>query len=145
MERLIYNQNTQKLLEELTEKKICYWRYQDSCYGGLIPVGHQSFERMYEGEEPEHIEEGCSCYDNPYQLLQYMSDEYIDLDKTDVVLFLGRHKGYGIDEEDIVMVEEESDILYSLNVKDFYKFCKNADIYWNGYNIKEYYQRVYEE
>lgn len=139
MERLVYNEATQRLLEEITEKDQAYWRYQDSCFGGVIPVGHISTERCY-GEAPDNIEEGASCYDNPYQLMQYMNDEDNDLDSTDVVLFVGRHMGYGLDEEDIVMVEEESDCMYSLSLRDFYKFCENADIYWNGcYNIKDYF------
>jgi hypothetical protein len=138
MERLTYSAETQKLLEELTEGNKCYWRYQDAEFGGIIPVGHQSNERCFEGEAPEYIEEGASCYDNPYQLLQYMADEGNNLDKTDVVLFVGKHMGYGLDEEDIVMVEEESDCMYSLSLRDFYKFALNADIYWNGYNIKEF-------
>lgn len=138
MERLVYNEATQKLLEEITEKDQAYWRYQDSCYGGVIPVGHHSNERCFDGEAPEYIEEGASCYDNPYQLLQYMDGEGNDLDKTDVVLFVGKHMGYGLDEEDIVMVEEESDCMYSLSLRDFYKFALNADIYWNNNNIKEY-------
>lgn len=140
MERLTYNEATQKLLEEITEKDQAYWRYQDASFGGIIPVGHLSFERCYDGEAPEYIEEGASCYDNPYQLMQYMNNENNDLDKTDVVLFVGRHMGYGLDEEDIVMVEEESDCMYSLSLRDFYKFCSKANLYWNGsYNIAEYY------
>lgn len=139
MERLTYNADTQKLLEEVTEKNQAYWRYQDACYGGVIPVGHQSNERIFDGEAPEYIEEGASCYDNPYQLMQYMNNENNDLDNTDVVLFVGRHMGYGLDEEDIVMVEEENDCMYSLSLRDFYKFCRNADMYWNGYNIAEYF------
>lgn len=40
------------------------------------------------------------------------------------------------------MVEEESDCMYSLSLRDFYKFCSNANIYWNGcYNIKEYFDK----
>jgi hypothetical protein len=139
MKRLTYCENTQKLLFDLAEREACYWRYQDACYNGLIPVGHKSFERIYEGEEPEFIEEGCSCYDNPWQLLEYMSNEYNDLDKTDVVLFTGRHMGYGLDEEDIVIVREENDVMYSLSLRDFYKFAINIekDLYWNTWNIKE--------
>ena len=141
MLKLTYNKDTQKLLEELAENNMHYWRYQDSKHGGVIPVGHQSHERMFEGENPENIEEGCSCYDNPYQLFEYTLDEVLDEEKTDVVIFCGRHMGYGIDEEDIVKVEEKSDILYSLSLKDFYRFCKNADIYFFGdKNLKEYAQ-----
>jgi hypothetical protein len=140
MERLIYNEATQQLLIELAEGNKCYWRYQDSKFGGLIPIGHKSFERIAcDEDDAEYIEYGCSCYDNPWQLVEYMSNENNDLDKTDVVLFVGRHKGYGLDEEDIVEVEEESDVLYSLSLRDFYKFCANIDedTYWNTYNVKE--------
>lgn len=139
MERLVYNKNTQKLLEELAENSTCYWRYQDSSHGGVIPVNHISHERMYSGESPDYIEDGCSCYDNPYQLLEYMSNEYLEEDNIDIVIFCGEHKGYGYDEEDIVQVTEKEDILYSLNLKDFYEFCKNADMYFFGdKNLKEY-------
>lgn len=142
MERLTYSAETQKLLEEITEKDQAYWRYQDAEFGGIIPVGHISHERCYAGEAPEYIEEGASCYDNPYQLMQYMNDEALNLDSIDVVLFVGRHMGYGLDDEDIVMVEEESDCMYSLSLRDFYKFCSKADIWWNGsYNIKDYYEK----
>lgn len=140
MERLTYNKETQNLLEDLAVNNKCYWRYQDACFGGVIPVGHESYERVFEGEAPEYIEEGASCYDNPFQLLQYMNDEILDEDKTDVVLFVGDHRGYGLDEEDIVRVEEESDNLYSMSLGDFYKFCSNADIWLLGdKNLKEYY------
>lgn len=137
MERLIYSEETQNLLEQLTEGNKCYWRYQDSKHNGIIPVGHESHERIYEGEAPEYVEEGCSCYDNPYQLMEYLGNENNDLDKTDVVLFVGRHMGYGLDEEDIVMVRDEEDVMYSLSLRDFFKFCSKADIYWNTYNIKD--------
>ncbi|CAI3193052.1 hypothetical protein [Clostridium neonatale] len=140
MKRLIYNEDTQALLEELTEGNKCYWRYQGDHHNGIIPVGQQSHERIFEGEAPEYVEEGVSCYDNPLQLFQYMQSDFaIDMDKTDVVLFIGKHMGYGLDEEDIVMVEEESDCMYSLSAKDFYKFLANADIYYNNINIKECY------
>lgn len=144
MERLIYNEETQKLLEGLTEGNKCYWRYQDKEFGGVIPVGHKSFERVYSGEAPEYIEEGASCYDNPLQLMNYiMGDTFIEKSEQDVVLFVGRHMGYGLDEEDIVMVEEESDILYSMDLLDFLKFCSNADLYWNTKNIKEEYYKYF--
>lgn len=139
MKRLEYNQETHDLLIELAEKEACYWRYQGAHHGGLIPVGHTSHERIFEGEEPEFIEEGVSCYDNPWQLLEYLADESQDLDDTDVVLFVGEHVGYGLDEEDIVRVTEESDVLYSLSLRDFYKFAINLpeDLYWNTWNVKE--------
>lgn len=138
MERLTYSVDTQKLLEDLIEKEACYWRYQDAEFNGIIPVGHLSNERIFEGEAPDYIEEGASCYDNPYQLFRYMQGEGNDLDKTDVVLFVGKHKGYGLDEEDIVMVEEESDCMYSLSLRDFYKFLFNIEnMYYNGYSYTE--------
>lgn len=138
MERLVYSADTQRLLEDLTEREACYWRYQDAEFKGIIPVGHQSNERIFEGEAPDYIEEGASCYDNPYQLFRYMQDEGNDLDTTDVVLFVGKHMGYGLDEEDIVMVEEESDCMYSLSLRDFYKFLFNIeDMYYNGYSYTE--------
>lgn len=139
MKRLKYNEDTQDLLLEMAEKDMCYWRYQGAHHGGLIPVGHESHERIFEGEEPEYVEEGCSCYDNPWQLLDYLSNEFNNLDKTDVVLFVGKHMGYGIDEEDIVKTTEESDMLYSLSLRDFYKFVFNIpeDLYWNTYNVKD--------
>lgn len=141
MKRLVYNNEVNDLLLDMAENDKCYWRYQDSKHMGLIPVGHESHERIFEGEEPEYIEEGCSCYDNPWQLTEYTSDEVLDLDNTDVVLFVGNHKGYGIDEEDIVQVTVESDVLYSLSLRDFYKFVLNIeeDFYWNTYNVKERY------
>lgn len=147
MKRLTYNKETFDLLLEIADKKFHYWRYQDSKHGGKIPVGHQSYERMFEGEEPECIEEGCSCYDNPWQLVDYMSDECLDLDKTDVVIFTGQYVGYGIDDEDIVIIEEESDILYSLSLRDFYKFILDvpSDLYWNTYNVKEVFCDLTEE
>ena len=106
MTRLEYSESTQSLLLEMAEKEMCYWRYQGAHHNGLIPVGHESHERIFEGEEPEFVEEGCSCYDNPWQLLEYLANENQDLDKTDVVLFVGKHMGYGLDEEDIVKVTE---------------------------------------
>lgn len=143
MKRLEYTTEIQNLLEDLAEGNSCYWRYQHKHHNGIIPVGHESNERVFEGEAPEFVEEGCSCYDNPYQLLQYVLDDcFIKDEDYDVVLFVGSHMGYGLDEEDIVMVEEESDVIYSLSLLDFYKFCSNADIYWNGnYNVKELYNR----
>lgn len=140
MKRLTYNTDIQTLLENLTEENKCYWRYQGAHHNGVIPAGQQSHERIFEGEAPEHVEEGVSCYDNPLQLFKYMQSDFaIDMDKTDVVLFIGKHMGYGLDEEDIVMVEEESDCMYSLSAKDFYRFLANADIYYNNTNLKEYY------
>ena len=127
MERLNYNQGTQNLLEGLAEGNKCYWRYQSVNHGGTIPVGHISTERMFDGEAPEYIEEGCSCYDNPYQLAEYMSNEMLDLDKTDVILFVGRHMGYGLDEEDIVLVEEEGNVMYSISLRDFHKYFLNIN------------------
>ena len=147
MKRLDYNKDTQNLLLEMAEQEMCYWRYQSSSHNGIIPVGHESHERIFEGEEPEFIEEGCSCYDNPWQLLEYLADEGQDLDKTDVVLFVGNHMGYGLDEEDIVKVTEESDVMYSLSLRDFYKFAFNIseDLYWNTYNAKEQFLDYTEE
>lgn len=141
MERLVYNETTHIILEEGIEKEWFYWRYQDSAYGGIIPVDHQSHERTACGKnDAEHIENGCSCYDNPYQLMEYLSDENHDLDKVDVILFTGEHCGYGFDEEDIVKVTEEADIFYSISLREFYKFCKEADIYFFGdKNLKETY------
>lgn len=147
MKRLTYNKETHNTLLNMAEGEQCYWRYQDAEHGGTIPVGHQSHERIFEGESPEYIEEGCSCYDNPWQLLQYLSDELHPVDKVDVVLFLGKHIGYGLDEEDIVKVREESDILYSITLRDFYKFAFNLqdDIYWNTYDVKERFINPYGE
>lgn len=147
MERLKYNEETYNILLNMAENEICYWKYQSSRYQGLIPVGHKSNERMFAGEQPEHIEEGCSCYDNPWQLVEYMQDESLDLDKTDVVLFLGTHVGYGIDGEDIVRINKEEDILYSLSLRDFYKFIMNipSDLYWNTYNVQKKFCTFTEE
>lgn len=146
MERLIYSADTQRLLEELAEGEKCYWRYQDAEFNGIIPVGHISHERIFEGEAPEYIEEGASCYDNPYQLFRYMQGEGNNLDETDVVLFVGKHMGYGLDEEDIVVVEEESDCMYSLSLRDFYKFLFNIeDMYYNGYSYTELAEEYIEE
>lgn len=122
MKRLNYDAKTNSLLLDITENNKCYWRYQDSRHGGTIPVGHQSEERIYDGDEPEYIEEGCSCYDNPFQLTEYLMNEYQDLDRTDIVLFKGTYMGVGADNEDIVYVNKEEDILYSLSLRDFYKF-----------------------
>jgi hypothetical protein len=139
MKRLEYSQETHDLLLEIAEEGSCYWRYQGSHHNGLIPVGHKSNERIFEGEEPEFEEEGCSCYDNPWQLLEYLAIDGQDLDKTDVVLFVGDHVGYGIVEEDVVEVTEEDAVMYSLSLRDFYKFAFNVpeDLYWNTYNVKE--------
>lgn len=146
MERInIYNEEIHQLLEEGTEKESWFWRYQDASYGGLIPINHKSYERTAcDEEDAEYLEEGCSCYDNPYQLLDYMSNEMLDLDKTDVILFVGNYQGKGLDDEDIVLVEEESDIKYSMSLRVFYKFCCNADIYLFGdKNIKEYMEKYH--
>lgn len=139
MKRLIYSTETQKLLEDLAVGDKYYWRYQDKEFNGLIPAGHKSNERVYDGESPEFIEDGCSCYDNPFQLLKYMDDvNILNIKNYDVVLFVGSHKGYGMDNEDIVMVEDETDIMYSLSAKDFFKFCVNADIDILDHNLKNY-------
>lgn len=139
MKRLKYSQETYDLLLNLAEDETCYWRYQDAKHKGIIPVGHNSHERIFEAEEPEYIEGGASCYDNPWQLVSYVRDEGQDLDTTDVILFVGDYMGTGIDGEDIVKVTEESDVLYSLSLRDFYKFTINIpeDLYWNTYNVKE--------
>lgn len=145
MKRLKYNEETQILLEELAENELHYWRYQDSKFNGNIPIGHTSHERMFTGESPEHIEEGVSCYNNPLQLFKYTLDEVLDEEKTDVIIFCGRNMGTGLYDEDIVKVTEESDLLYVISLKDFYKFCSKADMYFFGdENLKEYYEETIE-
>lgn len=125
-------------LDDVAKNKKCYWRYQESIFGGTIPVGHRSHERMYEGEEPEYIEDGVSCYDNPYSLFDYMSNEYNDPDETDVVLFDGYRVGSGIDEEDIVEVTDESDILYSLSLRDFLSWTQQTDYVYEDFGGREH-------
>lgn len=146
MERLIYNKNTQELLENISG---LYWRYQESEFCGLIPQGHKSHERMY-SENPEYVEAGVSCYDNPYQLLDYMKDEFYSYTEEssngmDVVIFEGTHTGtYGLDEEDIVEAEE---VIYSMSLWDFWQFCKNADedlYYLSCHNLRELANTIFE-
>jgi hypothetical protein len=51
--------------------------------------------------------------------------------------------GTGQDEEDIVKVTKENDLLYAISLKDFYKFCSKADMYFFGdRNLKEYYEET---
>lgn len=129
MKRLKYSKEMINILNDWAKSNGSYWRYQDSEFGGVIPVGHKSHERMYETDEPGNVEEGASCFDNPYQLFDYISNEYLDMDTTDVVLFTGNYIGSGIDDEDIVAVKEESDIFYSLTLRDFHKYCYESS-YW---------------
>lgn len=140
MLRLEYNQETQQTLETITG---LYWRYQRTQYNGTIPQNHKSHERMYATDTPEYIEEGVSCYDNPYQLLDYMRDEFYyfnedEAEGLEVVIFAGEHTGtYGMDEEDIVTPEET---IYVISLYDFWSFCKNAneDLYYlSSCNLKE--------
>ena len=139
MERLTTSEETQELLEGGAESNKWYWRYQDSKWSGLIPVGHKSFERMGEDVTPNFIEDGVSCYDNPYQLLEYLKDEDNNIDTTDIILFVGTHNGIGKDEEDIVNIDSETDVKYSMSLRDFYEFCKGARDYWynDSYSMAE--------
>lgn len=146
MLRLEYNQETQELLEGI---KGLYWRYQSTKHNGIIPVDHKSHERMYATDTPEYIEEGVSCYDNPYQLLNYMHDEFFEFTEEEaegleVVIFSGEHTcTYGLDEEDIVTPEET---IYTVRLYDFWMFCKNAneDLYYlSCKNLRELAEEIF--
>ena len=139
--RLEYSKETQELLEKISKESNIFWRYQDSRHNGEIPQDHRSHERMY-SEEPEFAEEGVSCYDNPYQSLDYFKDEFISLDENgvegyDMIVFSGYRLGQGMDDEDIAEVEE---IIYSMSLFTFLQFCKNADedlYFLSSCNLKE--------
>ena len=138
MKRLINKNEINEILNDMAKGEKCYWRYQGAHHNGMIPVGHQSHERIYETDEPEYTEAGVSCYDNPVFLANYLADEDNDLDETDVVLFLGRQIGTGIDDEDIVEVTEEADIQYSLSLRNFIKWTLETNYIFTDRNGKQF-------
>ena len=148
MKRLQYNKEGKKILDDLALNDKCFWRYQESEFGGVIPVEHKSHERVYSGEDPEYIEKGVSCYGDPYRLLDYMLDDYggyITKQKDiDIVMFVGNLVDEGLDGEDIVEVVDKNDCWYSIDLQDFLKWCNNTEYEYEDKSIKELVSYVME-
>jgi len=143
MIKLNLNGETIKMLNELVENENHFWRMQEVKFNGIIPMGHQSHERIY-GEEPEFMENGVSCFDNPFQLINYTLDELIsdsDFKEMEIVIFTGKYLNDGLDNEDIVEILDENAVDYTISALDFYKWLMNyeEEFYVCGEDAREKY------
>lgn len=142
--------------QEIVDSNTYLWRYQEKKHGGKIPVGHKSHERCVQELEPENVEQGVSCYSNPYQLCGYLLDgevfDKVTLDRYneeyEVVLFEGEIIDEGMDGEDIAEVEENC-VKYTMSIRDFFTMLKeDLDWIYRGYdkNLLELsvYKSVYD-
>jgi hypothetical protein len=66
----------------------------------------------YDPENPEHVaayrREGVSCFRTPEELIEYFTDQQAvcPLDRAEVVEFVGRAVGIGLDEEPLAIPEK---------------------------------------
>ena len=111
-------------------------------------MGHKSHEWNYDGDEPEHKEVGVSCYNNPWDLWEYLCDRgFYKPEELDIVIFGGSKVDDGYDDEDIVEVGEDC-VIYSFPATVFDSFLidskndpDNEDNYNHNKSIKEFLDR----